>query len=192
MMIDRMMNMREKSCIDWYLFGHTDYLGIAEFIKSYLPMLATDTRRLVSTERIGWDTIVHIVELHHPTLYMASEVGKCLSILSEYICPESIDRIIRELYRLFDRQKSNDRQDWPEDLLSPDSHISRDISEDHRCKVGIRELRRNRNCRKDRCSLRDSIIILFGDTRELTLRHEWSDIGRWIERVSEFFREEPL
>ena len=101
--------MREKSCIYWYLFRHAGHLRIAELMESVLAVFATHTRRLVSTEWIRWDTVVHIVELHHTTLYMTSEMSKGLSILSEYICTESIDRIIRELYSLFESIESDNR-----------------------------------------------------------------------------------
>jgi hypothetical protein len=33
---------------------------------------------------------------------------------------------------------------------------------------------------------------LFSDTDKLTLRHEWPDISRWVERIPEFFREESI
>ena len=118
-----------------FLFGLRCYLGIAELVESCLPMLATPARRLVSTEWIGWDTVVHIVELHHTALYMTSKMSKGLSVLSEYIRTESIDRIICEFYRLFESVESNNWQDWPEHFFVPNSHIGGDIPEDHRSKI---------------------------------------------------------
>lgn len=112
-------------------------------MESMLAVFATHTRRLVSTEWIRWDTVVHIVELHHTALYMTSEMSKGLVTLSEYICTESIDRIICEFYRLFESVESNNWQDWPEHFFVPNSHIGGDIPEDHRSKISSIEIRRS-------------------------------------------------
>lgn len=159
-------------------------------MESYLPMFATDTRCLVSTERIRWDTVVHVVHLHHPTLYMTSETQKDLVTLREYIRTESILGIIGELYRPIYSVEGDDREDRPEYLLSPDSHIGSDIPEDHWCKKGSVKTRRNRELCEYSCSFCYSIAILLAYIGKLTLRYEWPNISGFFERISEFFRQE--